>query len=140
MKAAKRKRLEGAGWQVGSTDDFLKLSKEEAAFVEMKLALADSVRRRRQARRLTQTQLANKVGSSQSRIAKMEVADASVSIDLLMKTLLSMGASRTELARVISRSGLPHTSMARMTPGSETEPASWGEAGSVTSMTCNPSP
>ncbi|MCP5039808.1 MAG: XRE family transcriptional regulator [bacterium] len=103
MKAAKRKRLEGAGWQVGSTDDFLKLSKEEAAFVEMKLALADSVRRRRQARRLTQTQLANKVGSSQSRIAKMEVADASVSIDLLMKTLLSMGASRTELARVISR-------------------------------------
>lgn len=103
MKKAKREKLEGAGWRVGSAEDFLELSKEEAAFVEMKLALADSVRRRRQARKLTQTQLAKLVGSSQSRIAKMEVGDASVSIDLLMKTLLSMGASRTELARVISR-------------------------------------
>ena len=103
MKSTKRKRLEDAGWRVGSADDFLELSKEEAAFVEMKLALADSVRRRRQARKLTQTQLASKIGSSQSRIAKMEVGDASVSIDLLMKTLLAMGASRAELARVISR-------------------------------------
>jgi DNA-binding XRE family transcriptional regulator len=98
-----REKLEGAGWRVGSAEDFLGLSEEEAAFVEMKLALADSVRRRRQARRLTQTQLAKLVGSSQSRIAKMEVGDPSVSIDLLMKTLLTMGASRTELARVISR-------------------------------------
>ncbi|MBW2427276.1 MAG: helix-turn-helix domain-containing protein [Deltaproteobacteria bacterium] len=103
MKKAKREKLEGAGWRVGSAEDFLELSKEEAAFVEMKLALADSVRRRRQARKLTQTQLAKMVGSSQSRIAKMEVGDPSVSIDLLMKTLLTMGASRTELARVISR-------------------------------------
>ena len=103
MKKAKREKLEGAGWRVGSAEEFLELSKEEAAFVEMKLALADSIRRRRQARKLTQTQLAKMVGSSQSRIAKMEVGDPSVSIDLLMKTLLSMGASRTELARVISR-------------------------------------
>ena len=104
MKKGKREKLEGAGWRVGSAGDFLALSKEEAAFVEMKLALADSIRRRRQGRKLTQTQLAKMVGSSQSRIAKMEVGDPSVSIDLLMKTLLSMGASRTELARVISRS------------------------------------
>lgn len=103
MKATKRRKLEGAGWQAGTADDFLDLSKEEAAFVEMKLSLADSVRRRRQARKLTQAQLAKKIGSSQSRIAKMEVGDASVSIDLLMKTLLAMGASRSELARVISR-------------------------------------
>ena len=103
MKKAKREKLEGAGWRVGSAEDFLGLTREEAAFVEMKLALADSVRRRRQARKLTQTQLAKMVGSSQSRIAKMEVGDPSVSIDLLMKTLLTMGASRTELARVISR-------------------------------------
>jgi len=103
VKKAKREKLEGAGWRVGSAEDFLGLTREEAAFVEMKLALADSVRRRRQARKLTQTQLAKMVGSSQSRIAKLEVGDPSVSIDLLMKTLLSMGASRTELARVISR-------------------------------------
>jgi DNA-binding XRE family transcriptional regulator len=103
MKKAKRERLEAAGWRVGSAGDFLGLSKEESAFVEMKLALADSVRRRRRARQLTQTQLARRIGSSQSRVAKIEGGDPSVSIDLLVKTLLAMGASRTELARIISR-------------------------------------
>jgi DNA-binding XRE family transcriptional regulator len=103
MKRSKRERLEAAGWQVGTASDFLGLTKEEAAFVEMKLALADGVRRRRQARRLTQTQLARRIGSSQSRVAKMEAADPSVSIDLLMRALLEMGASRAELARAISK-------------------------------------
>lgn len=103
MRREKRQRVEATGWRVGSAEEFLGLSKEEAAFVEMKLALADSVRRRRQARKLTQVQLAKAIGSSQSRVAKMEVGDASVSIDLLMKTLLSMGVTRAELARVIAR-------------------------------------
>jgi DNA-binding XRE family transcriptional regulator len=101
MKKSKRERLEAAGWRVGTAVEFLGLSKEEAAFVEMKLALADGVRRRRQARRLTQNQLAERIGSSQSRVAKMETADPSVSIDLLVRTLLAMGASRAEVARVI---------------------------------------
>ena len=103
MKKRKRGRLEAAGWRVGTAAEFLGLTKEETAFVEMKLALADSVRRRRQAKRLTQAQLAKRIGSSQSRVAKMEAADASVSIDLLVRTLLEMGATRTALARVISR-------------------------------------
>jgi hypothetical protein len=103
MKQAKRERLEAAGWRIGSAADFLGLSKEEAAFVEMKLALAESLRRRRQARRLTQTQLARRIGSSQSRVAKMEAADPSVSIDLLMRSLLAMGASRAELAKIIAK-------------------------------------
>jgi len=103
MRKEKRERLKAAGWRVGDASDFLGLTKEEAAFVEMKLALADSVRKRRQARRLTQTQLAKKLGSSQSRVAKMEAADSSVSIDLLMRALLEMGASRAEVARVLTK-------------------------------------
>jgi ribosome-binding protein aMBF1 (putative translation factor) len=103
MRKGKRERLKAAGWQMGDASDFLGLTKEEAAFVEMKLALADSVRRRRQERRLTQTQLAKKLGSSQSRVAKMEAADSSVSIDLLMRALLEMGASRAEVARVLTK-------------------------------------
>lgn len=103
MRKSKRERLKAAGWRVGDASDFLGLTKEEAAFVEMKLALADSVRRRRQERRLTQTQLAKKLGSSQSRVAKMEAADSSVSIDLLMRALLEMGASRAEVARVLTK-------------------------------------
>jgi ribosome-binding protein aMBF1 (putative translation factor) len=101
MKRSKRERLEAAGWRAGTAAEFLGLSAEESAFVEMKLALADGVRRRRQAKRLTQVQLAERIGSSQSRVAKMETADRTVSIDLLVRTLLALGASRAEVARVI---------------------------------------
>ena len=103
MKKSKKDRLEAAGWRVGSAEDFLGLSREEAAFVEMKLALAESIRRRRQAKGLTQGELAKQLGSSQSRVAKMESADTSVSIDLMLKSLLAMGASRGELAKAIGQ-------------------------------------
>ena len=103
MKRSKKDRLEAAGWRVGTAQEFLGLTQEEAAFIEMKLALAESIRKRRQARRLTQTQLAKRLGSSQSRVAKIEAADPSVSIDLLVRSLLAMGASRAEVARIISR-------------------------------------
>jgi len=102
MKKDKRARLEEAGWKVGDTSEFLELTREEAAFVELKVALASSLKKRRQARKWTQTQLANAIGSSQPRVAKMEVADASVSVDLLIKALLTMGATRRDLAKVIA--------------------------------------
>ncbi len=103
MKKSKRIRLEAAGWRVGTTAEFLGLSQEEAAFVELKLSLAEGVRKRRQAKRWSQIELARKIGSSQSRVAKMESADRSVSIDLLVRTLLALGANRSEVARVISK-------------------------------------
>ncbi len=102
MRKEKRARLESAGWKIGDASDFLDLTKEEATFVDMKVALARSLKKRRQSRKWTQTQLAKAIGSSQPRVAKMEAADPSVSIDLLMKALLTMGATRRDLARVIS--------------------------------------
>ena len=51
----------------------------------------------------TQLQVARRLGSSQSRVAKMEAADASVSLDLLIKSLLALGASRSEVGRVIAK-------------------------------------
>jgi ribosome-binding protein aMBF1 (putative translation factor) len=101
MEAAKRKRLEAAGWSVGSATDFLKLSPEEAAFVELKLRLSESLKRRRQSNKLSQAALAKKIKSSQSRVAKMEAGDPSVSLDLLIRALLAIGATRTDLARVL---------------------------------------
>lgn len=101
MKKSRQDKLEKAGWQVGTAQEFLGLSDEEAALVEMKLALARSVKRRRQAQDLTQGELAARLGSSQSRVAKMEAADTSVSMDLLMRALLSLGASRREVGRII---------------------------------------
>ena len=102
MKAAKRKRLGRVGWAVGSAKDFLGLSDEEAAFVELKLALASSLRERRQRRGITQGELAQQLESSQSRVAKMEAGDRSVSLDLLVRSLLAVGASRRELAKIIA--------------------------------------
>ncbi|MFQ5473000.1 MAG: helix-turn-helix domain-containing protein [Dehalococcoidia bacterium] len=103
MKKSKREKVESAGWRVGTTADFLGLSKEEAALIEMKLGLAENLRKRRQARRLTQTQLAKRLNSSQSRVAKMEAADPSVSIDLLVRALLDLGATRSQVAKALTK-------------------------------------
>ncbi len=99
MKESKRRRLEAAGWKVGSVAEFLALSDEEAAVIELKLDLAEAVRTERARRRLTQKELAKALRSSQSRVAKMEAGDASVSLDLMIRTLLRLGASRRDLVR-----------------------------------------
>ncbi len=103
MKARKRQRLEKAGWKVGSAKEFLGLTAEEEAVVDLKLALAKAVREERSKRKLTQEQLGQLLGSSQSRVAKMEAGDPSVSFDLLVRTLLRMGVSRRDLARWLAR-------------------------------------
>ena len=99
MKATKRKKLEKAGWAVGSASDFLELSEAEEVIVGMKLALASNLRALRRERNITQQELAKRIGSSQSRVAKMEVADKSVSIELLVRSLVSLGASRGQIGR-----------------------------------------
>jgi DNA-binding XRE family transcriptional regulator len=102
VKKSKRARLESKGWKIGSAEDFLDLSQEESAYLEMKLALSDKLKQRRLRKRMTQAQLAKLVNSSQSRVAKMEAGDPSVSLDLLMKSLLALGVSKKELGRSIS--------------------------------------
>ncbi|HYX46658.1 MAG TPA: helix-turn-helix domain-containing protein [Sphingomicrobium sp.] len=103
MKRTKRKRLEAAGWQIGAVGQLLELSRQEAELVELRLALARGLRRRREARHLTQARLAKLIGSSQSRVAKMEAADSTVAFDLLLRSLVATGATRRELARIIQR-------------------------------------
>jgi transcriptional regulator with XRE-family HTH domain len=102
MRDTKRKRLEAKGWRVGSTAEFLGLSPEESAFIELKLRLATDLRAHRRQRRLTQWDLARLVSSSQSRVAKMEAGDPTVSLDLLVRTLLALGVSSREIARAIA--------------------------------------
>lgn len=101
MKTSKRKKLEAAGWKVGSASEFLELSDAEDMLVNMKLALADNVKSMRQRQNMTQQELARRIGSSQSRVAKMEVADPSVSMELLVRSLAALGASRTQIGRIV---------------------------------------
>ena len=107
MNKAKRKKLVRQGWKVGSAAEFLGLSADEARFVEVKLALSRKLREQRETMKLTQTDLAKRLHSSQSRIAKMEAGDPSVSLDLLFRSLFALGTTRRDLARAIGAVKLP---------------------------------
>lgn len=102
MRKTKKQRLESKGWKVGSTKDFLGLSDEESAYVELKTRLAEGIRQRRQKAGLSQVGLAQKLKSSQSRVAKIEAGDPSVSLDLLIRSLISLGLTNRELSKIIA--------------------------------------
>lgn len=103
MNEAKRKKLEAKGWRLGSAQEFLGLSDVESAYIEFKLKLATSLRAIRLKKHMGQLQVAKIIGSSQSRVAKMEAADSSVTIDLLVHSHLALGTSNPELARIIAK-------------------------------------
>ena len=105
MKKFKQEKLKAAGWALGSVQEFLGLSDAEAALIEMKLSLSRSLRERRQRRGVSQMELAKRLHSSQSRVAKMEAGDPSVSMDLLVSSLLVLGASAADLAKTIRGEG-----------------------------------
>ncbi len=102
MDTKRKKKLEAKGWKVGSAQDFLNISEEEMALIELKISLGDTLQNRRKQKKMPQSQLAKQLHSSQSRIAKMETGDPSVSLDLLFKSLFSLGISKNELAKVIA--------------------------------------
>jgi DNA-binding XRE family transcriptional regulator len=102
MNKTKQRRLEQAGWKVGSAKELLGLTPEETVYIEMRLALGHNLRQLRTRKRLTQVQAAKILGSSQSRVAKLEAGDPSVSLDLLVRSNLALGASRKDVAKTLS--------------------------------------
>lgn len=102
MDEAKRKRLEAAGFKVSDTQEFLGLSDEEMAYIDLRITISNALRARREAEGLTQRTLASRLGSSQSRVAKMEAGDPSVSLDLLVRALLATGATVLDIADAIA--------------------------------------
>ena len=102
MDKAKRRRHEMAGWQVDGAAEFLGLTDAEGVLVELKLRLSDALKTRRTASCLSQEALARQLGSSQSRVAKMEAADRTVSLELIIRALLVLGATRRDLAAAVA--------------------------------------
>jgi predicted XRE-type DNA-binding protein len=94
-----RRRLPD-GWTQGSVQELLGLTDQEAILVEVRVRLSESVRARRRAKRLTQRQLAERIGSTQPRVARLEQAGAS--IEMLLRALLALGASRREIAKLLA--------------------------------------
>ena len=103
MKEAKRRRLEAAGWRVGNTQDFLGLTDAEMAMIELRYTLAKALKERRQKHlKVSQQRFAERIGSSQSRVAKMEAGDPSVSLDLLMRSLIYSGSTSAEIGQALA--------------------------------------
>lgn len=97
MDKQKQKSLVAAGFQVGDAADFLGLTEEERSLVELRVAVSRTVRRLREEQRLTQQQLAARLKSSQSRVAKIEAGSTDVSLDLLFRGLFALGGKLTDL-------------------------------------------
>lgn len=102
MEKEKMERLSKAGWKSAGTEEFLGLSSAEAALVELRLRLSDKLKQRRRTMKLSQTAFAKSIRSSQSRVAKMEASDSTVSIDLLIRSLFGSGVTLQELSETIS--------------------------------------
>lgn len=101
MDASKKAQLEKAGWKVSDTKEFLGLTEEESAYIEMKLDMASLLKAERTKAGLTQSDLAKKLQTSQPRVAKMESGDPSVTLDLIMKGLLSLQIRRSEIGQAL---------------------------------------
>lgn len=104
MDQEKKKQLENKGWKISSASELLELSSEESILIEIKLALSLNLKERRR-RLMTQAELAEKINSSQPRVAKAENGDDSVSIELLIRAMLATGATPQDIGQVIAQAG-----------------------------------
>jgi ribosome-binding protein aMBF1 (putative translation factor) len=101
MEKQKRKKLKEKGFEVGSAGEFLELSPEEETYIDIRLDISELVKSRRSKMGWTQQELADAIGSSQSRIAKLEAGDPGISLDLMIKALLQLGTSKKEIGELL---------------------------------------
>jgi len=97
IKKEKSKKTE---WIEGSVQDFLGLSDADMAMIEARLKASRLLKAERQKKKLTQQNVATRLKTSQSRLAKMEAGDPSVSLDLLVHSLIALGVSRTAVSSI----------------------------------------
>ena len=102
MKKARRQALEKRGFKITQTQEFLGLSDEDMALIDLKIQLIRKLREVRLKRGITQTGLAKMMQTSQSRIAMLEGGSSDVSLDLVCRALFTLGVSKKELATTIS--------------------------------------
>jgi len=103
MTAETEERLRAGGWQITNVTEFLGLTPEEAAIIEIKLVLTEELKVRRKAARMTQTALAERIGSSQPRVAAIESGRSAPTIDMLLQAVFAVGMPPAAVAAVIER-------------------------------------
>ena len=102
MRREPREDLEARGFKETTVGEWLELTPEQIEMIELRVALATKLRRMREGRKMTQADLARRIGTSQPRVSKMESGDPAVTVDLLIRSLLALGASRRVIGRAIA--------------------------------------
>jgi hypothetical protein len=93
-----QKAIEDAGFRVTTVREFLDLTEAENELVELRVAISQAVRAKRESAGVTQSQLADRVHSSQPRIAKIEAAAPGVSLDLMFRSYFALGGKFADLS------------------------------------------
>ena len=91
MDSEKRKALEAAGWRFGDAADFVGMTRDESQLLDARIEAALAVRRQREAMKLSQKQLANRIKTTQPRVAKIERAAPDVSLDQILRAFAAAG-------------------------------------------------
>ena len=94
-----RARIQTIGGRVTTVEEWLDLTAEEVAVIDMRIRLGEKLRERRRRAGLSQQRVARILGTSQGRVSKLEKGQAS--LDQLARSLLALGGSRREAARAI---------------------------------------
>jgi predicted XRE-type DNA-binding protein len=122
MGPAKKARLEAAGYKFTTVGDWLGLSGEQRQLAEFRARVVAELRRRRAVRGLSQSALAKLLGSSQSRVAKVEAGAADVSLDLMLRAFFAVGGRVEDMAAAASGPARPAepAKVARAAPKAKT--------------------
>jgi hypothetical protein len=101
MDKDKQAKLASKGWKIGTVNEFLDLTPAEATYIELRLALSENLKQRQTQKQLTSshTQFANPF-----QIEKLETGEAEVTLDFLIRSLLTLGVTVKELAEIMVHS------------------------------------
>jgi len=102
MDKDKQAKLASKGWKIGTVNDFLDLTPAEATYIELRLALSENLKQRRT--QLTLSQFAQLLNTNSSQIEKLETGEAEVTLDFLIRSLLTLGTTVKELAEIMVHS------------------------------------
>ncbi len=100
LSAKKIARIEAMGGRVTTVEEWLHLTPEEVAIIDMKIRLGEELKAQRKTKRLSQEKAAKLLKTSQGRVSKMEKGQAS--LEQLVGSVLALGGSRRRLARAIA--------------------------------------
>jgi predicted XRE-type DNA-binding protein len=98
----RRGALVGSEWCEGDAGDFLQLTPEHSALVSIRVDLSERLLRLRWAQDWKQADVAGRLRASRATVSKMENADMSVSLDALLRALLTLGLSQRQVGFAIA--------------------------------------